>query len=108
MDKQVAGQALAVVREAAPAKKADGVEWPFGRIPEKRGPVDGLLAGVRWNGVDPGPAGRVAVPIGFDLKHVTQLSRVGDLLGFGIEDRTHPLAADLNHAAGLVCSIDHG
>src|ERR1700746_13439 len=61
VNKEVAGQAFAVVREATPAEKSDWVKRPLWRSVQKGVPVDRLFVCVRRNGVDPGAAGAVAV-----------------------------------------------
>src|SRR5580693_3038073 len=107
VNEQVAAQALAVVGEAAPAEKTHRIERPLGRAAKKRGPVDRFLTGVWRDGINPGPAGAVAVPIRLDRGHLAELARVVDLFGFGIKNRANALAADLDDAIGLVRGFDH-
>src|SRR5579862_5651169 len=66
VDEEIAAESLAVVGEAAPAEEADGIEVVGRRAADESLPIDGLRAGVRRNGINPGAAGRVAVPIRID------------------------------------------
>src|SRR5438045_6757502 len=70
-------------------------------------PVDGLRAGVGRNGIDPGAAGGIAIPVSVDGSDFAELAGIVNLLGFGVEDRTDALAADRDHALVLVRGVDH-
>ena len=69
MHKQVAGDALSVFFEAAPAEESHRVERHRRRIAQKRLPIDGLRAGVRRNRIDPGSRWRIAVRVALDQAH---------------------------------------
>ncbi len=107
MHEQVPGKALAVVAETPPAKKAHGIERPFRRRPQKRIPVDGLLAGIRRNGINPGASGRVAVPLRVNGVHLAQPSRGKNLSRLGVEDGADALAAGLEDAPTGLNRVDH-
>src|SRR5206468_519562 len=60
------------------------------------------------DGIDPGAAGGIAIPVGIDGKDLAKLAGIVNLFGLGVEDRTDALAADLNHAIVFVRGLDHG
>ena len=108
VNEEIAAEALAVVGEAAPAEEADGIEGDFGSVAEERVPVDGLFAGVGRNGIDPGAAGRIAVPVSVDGEDFAEFAGIVNLFGLGVEDGTDALAADRDHAIVFVRGLDHG
>ena len=99
---------FAVVGEAAPAEEACGVKGPLRRAHEKCVPVDGLLAGVGRNRINPGAARRVAIGRAFDEEHVAERARCVDFARLLVDDRADALAADLHNAISLLHRIDHG
>ena len=108
VDEEIAAESLAVVGEAAPAEESHGIEGVLGGAVDECVPVDGLRAGVGRNGIDPGAAGRIAIPVSIDGSDFAELAGIVNLLGFGVEDRTDALAADCDHALVLVRGFDHG
>src|SRR5947209_18831179 len=107
MDEEVAPEALAVVSETAPAEKAFRAEGAFGSAVEERGPVDRLFAGVGWNWIDPGAAGRITIPIRLDCVNFAEFAGVINLLGTFIENRRDPLASNLHDAIVLLRRLQH-
>src|SRR5208337_1614230 len=105
---QIACQAGPVIPVAAPTEEARRIEGALWRAIEPSVPIDGLLAGVRRNRIHPGAAVAIPVPRRLDGVHLPQLAGIPDLLRFGIENRTHALAADLTDAVVLLDSLDHG
>ena len=108
MNKEVARQALAIVRKATPSEEPDWIKGSVGRPIQIGVPVDRLFVCVWWDGVDPSAAGGVAVRIRLNHEHVTEPSRVKNILGFRVKDRTDPLAANLDDAISPLRRIDHG
>ena len=105
---QISAESLAVVGEAAPAEEADGIEGELGRVAEEGIPVDGLFTGVGRNGIDPGAAGRVAIPVSVDGEDFAQFAGIVNLFRFRVEHGTHALAADSDHAFMFLRGFDHG
>ena len=108
MDEEIATEAFAVVGEAAPAEEADGIEGALGCTVEESGPVDGLVTGIGWNGVNPGSARRVAVPVGVDGEDFAEFAGIVNLFGFGVEHGADALAADADHPIVFVGGFEHG
>ena len=108
MNKEVTGQAFAVVCKTAPAEEPGGIKWSLRRAVQKGVPVDRLFVCVWWNRVDPSTASGVAVRIRLNHEYFTESSRVINFLRFSIEDGTDPLAADLDDAICLLSRFDHG
>src|SRR6266581_2783339 len=71
-------------------------------------PVNRFFAGVGRDGIDPGAAGRIAVPVRVDGKNFTELARIVNLFRLGVEDGADALAADGDHAIVLVRGFHHG
>src|SRR5437667_4865450 len=107
MDEKVSRQAFSVVRKTTPAEKSFRAERTFGRAIEECIPVNSLLARVRRNGIDPGSARRIAVPMGLDMTHLAELARIINFLSLGINNGADPLASHLHDAVALLRSIDH-
>ena len=108
MDEEITAQAFAIIGVAAPAEEADGIEGALGRGAEEGVPVDGFFAGVGRNGLDPGAAGGIAVPVSVDGEDLAELAGIVNLFGFGVKDGADTLAADCDHAIGFVGGFDHG
>ncbi len=108
MDEQIAGQAFAVIGEAAPAEESRRVKRPLRRAHQKSIPVDGLLAGVRRNRINPCATRRVAVRRSLDVEHVAKRPRRIDSPRLLIDDGTHALAAHLQDAISLAHRLNHG
>src|SRR5215469_8398683 len=56
MHEEIARETLAVVAEAAPAKEPLRAKRAFRCVPKKGVPINRLLAGIWWNGIDPSAA----------------------------------------------------
>src|SRR5438309_8875204 len=108
MNKKISGEAFAVVSETAPAEKSLGTECALGRTVQERIPVNGLFTGIRRNGIYPGAARRIAVPMGLNVTDVAEPAGVVNLLGLRVDDGRHTLAADLHDAVGFLRSFYHG
>src|SRR6266700_8107643 len=108
MNKKISGEAFAVVSETAPAEKPLGTECTLGRAVQERIPVNGLFAGIRRNGIYPGAAWRIAVPVGLNVADVAEPAGVVNLLGLRVDDGRDALAADLHDAVGFLRGFDHG
>ena len=67
-----------------------------------------LFAGVGRNGIDPGAAGRIAIPVSVDGEDFAELAGIVNLFGLGVEHGTDALAADGDHAIVLVRGLHHG
>ena len=67
-----------------------------------------MLAGIWRDGVDPRSAGRIAIPVGLDAIHISELAGIVDFFGMGVEDGGDTLAPDLHDAVGLLCGVNHG
>src|ERR1700736_6236908 len=63
VNEKISSKAFAIIGVAAPAEEADGIESVLGRVSKKRIPIDSFFAGIGGNGIDPGAAGRIAVPV---------------------------------------------
>src|SRR5437763_14613473 len=87
VDEQIACEAFAVIGETAPAEKPHWIELPLGRVPEESIPIDGLLARIRRNWVDPRAAWRVAVPVTLNVIHLAEFPAVEEILRLRINDR---------------------
>jgi hypothetical protein len=108
VDEEIAAEALAVVFVATPAEEANGIERDFGRVAEEGVPVDGFFAGVGRHGINPGAAGRIAVPVGVDGEDFAEFAGIVNFFGLGVEDGTDALAADGDHALIFLRGFDHG
>ncbi len=98
---KVAGHALAVVGEAAPAEETLRIEGPFGRVAQPRLPVDGLRARIRGNWIHPCAGRGIAIGVGFDLGHLAEPAGLVNLRSFLEHDIADALAAGLKDALVL-------
>ena len=108
MHKKIAGQAFPIIRKATPPEEASRVKRTLRSADEKLVPVDGLLARVRRNGIDPRAARRVAVRRAFDEEHIAEGSRCIKFASLLVDDGTHALAANLHDAISFLHSVHHG
>src|SRR5262249_15638623 len=108
VNEQISCKALAIVGEAAPAKEPRRIKRPLRRVAEESVPVDGLLAGVGRNWINPRAARGITIPVGIDVENVAQFSGVVDFLCFRVEDGADALAADLRDAVSFARRFHHG
>src|SRR5260370_6509661 len=108
VDKEVSWQTFSVVGKTSPAEEPFRAERTLGRAIQECVPVDGLLARVRRNGIDPGPARRIAVPVGLNVTHLTELARIINFLSLGINNGADSLASNLHNPVALLRGFDHG
>src|SRR5579862_2528997 len=71
VNKKITTEPGAVISEAAPTEKADGIKRSLRRPIEKCIPVDGLFVCVGRNGTDKRPPRRIPVPICLDRIDIT-------------------------------------
>src|SRR5262249_53526964 len=80
---EIATESLSVVGETAPTEEANRIEGLLWGAPQERIPIDGLLAGIRRDGIDPRAAGGVTVPISVDGINVPEFAGVINLFRLG-------------------------
>src|SRR5271169_2929575 len=107
MDKEIAAETFSIVGKTAPAEETDRIEGNARRSGEKGAPVKVLIVDPRRNGINPGAAGGVAVPVGLNAAHFAELAGGINLSGLLVEDRADALATDLQDAVVLLRSGDH-
>src|SRR5882757_3387639 len=111
VNEEVARDSSAVFFPAAPARE---IFWRHIRIPRlvrraalPRFPIDSFWGEIEGRRIFPRSGGIVAAERAFDHHQVTDGALRDQLLGFGAEDGTHTLRADLDDPARGFAGFDH-